>query len=79
MFIQATISCKCGCVSRIEFQDGKHSYTCPQCKATMNPEAYEKLERIMGEFGDWNTDMLKNAQEEPKMRAITLSIADLVD
>lgn len=81
MFVQATISCKCGCVSRVEFQDGKHSYTCPQCKTAMAPDAYIKLEKIMCDFGDWNTEVVKNARgsNEPEMRALSLTVADLAD
>ena len=81
MFVQATISCKCGCFSRVEFQDGKHSYTCPQCKAAMAPEAYIKLEKIMCDFADWNTEVVKNARgsNEPEMRALSLTVADLAD
>lgn len=81
MFVQATIQCECGCVSRVEFQDGKHAYSCPQCKKAMDKTAYSRLEKIMCEFGDWNTDILKDAvgRGEPKMRATSLTIADLVD
>lgn len=79
MFVQATIQCECGCVSRFEFQDGKHAYACPQCKKEMDKAAYSKLEDVMGEFGDWNTDVLKNSAgwNEPSMRAIAITIADL--
>lgn len=79
MFVQATIQCECGCVSRFEFQDGKHAYACPKCKKEMDKAAYSKLEDVMCEFGEWNTEVLKDASGlgVPKMRAITLSIADL--
>lgn len=79
MYVQATIQCECGCVSRAEFQDGKHAYICPKCKKEMDKKAYSKLESIMGEFGDWNTDVLKNSAgwNEPSMRAIAITIADL--
>ena len=81
MFVQATISCKCGCISRIEFQAGKHAYVCPNCKTAMNADMYSKLEKIMCDFGDWNTDVIKNPRglNEPEMRAVTISIADLGD
>lgn len=42
MFVQATISCKCGCISRIEFQSGKHAYVCPNCKTAMNADMFIK-------------------------------------
>ncbi len=79
MLIQATIHCECGCISRVEFQSGKHAYTCPECKKAMPQSTYSKLEKIMCELGDWNTDVLKNAagQGTPKMRAVSLTIADL--
>ena len=74
MYIQATIQCECGCVSRVEFQDGKHAYICPQCKKAMPEIAYAELEKIMCEFGDWNTEMLKDSvgYDTPKMRAVSL-------
>lgn len=80
MNVQATIQCECGCVSRVEFQDGKHAYICPQCKKAMSESAYDELERIMCELGDWNGEMVKEAAGygTPKMRAISLSIADLM-
>lgn len=79
MYIQATIQCECGCISRAEFQSGKHAYVCPKCKKEMLTSTYGKLEKIMCEFGEWNTEVLKDASGlgVPKMRAITLSIADL--
>ena len=80
MFIQANIQCECGCISRFEFQYGKHAYECPECKKAMAPSAYSKLEKIMAEFGDWNTDVLKDTAGlgTPKMRVFALSIADLL-
>ena len=47
----------------------------------MTQEAYTKLEKIMCDFGDWNTEVLKNARgsNEPEMRALSLNIADLAD
>lgn len=81
MFIQATMSCECGCVFRVEFQDGKHACVCPNCKSAMPVDAYSKLEKVMCEFGDWNTESIKSSHElkTPRMRAISLSIADLKD
>ncbi len=81
MFVQATIQCECGCISRVEFQAGKHTYICPRCKKTMNSNTYSKLEEIMGEFGDLSTDVLKYSSQygEPNMRAIVITIADLED
>lgn len=83
MFLQATISCECGCVSRFEFQDkaGKDTYVCPcsDCGRNMDKTAYKKLTVIMAELIDWNMDMSKNAEglHEPKMRAIALTMADM--
>ncbi len=79
MYIQATIQCECGCISRAEFQSGKHAYVCPKCKKEMLASTYDKLEKIMCEFGEWNTEVLKGAAGwgEPKMRAISITIADL--
>lgn len=81
MFVQATISCECGCVSRLELQSGKVSFVCPRCKKAMADSTYQELANIMGHFGDLNTDVLKHSTGlgEPKMRAITLSIADSED
>jgi len=47
----------------------------------MNADMYSKLEKIMCDFGDWNTDVIKNPRglNEPEMRAVTISIADLGD
>lgn len=81
MLIQATIQCECGCISRVEFQNGKHAYACPQCKKEMDKSTYSKLEEIMCEFGEWNIGVLNDSAQygAPKMRAITLSIADQSD
>ena len=79
MYTQATIACECGCVFRYEFQDGKHSVSCPMCGRVMDKNACAELEEIMCAFSDWNMDILKDASGygKPKMRAVTLSIADL--
>lgn len=81
MFVQATIQCECGCVSRFEIQSGKKSYVCPQCKKTMEAQALSRLWTIMGELSDWNDDSVKDAlgYGSPKMRAIALTVADLAD
>ena len=80
MFVQATIHCGCGCVSRTELQDGKQQYVCPNCKKVMDTTAYKKLTSIMGELSDWNLDAAKNASglNEPEMRVVSLSVADLI-
>ena len=82
MYIEATISCECGTVSRFEYQDkGKmETYVCPNCKRTMNKAAYDSLVSTMAEFGDWNTEAEKNASglHEPKMKAVTLTVADVL-
>lgn len=79
MYIQATIQCECGCISRVEFQGGKHAYVCPKCKKEMPGRTYDKLEKIMCEFGEWNTDVLKDVAGlgVPQMRAISITISDL--
>ena len=81
MFVQATIQCECGCVSRSEIQRGKHSYTCPKCGKTMNQDTYNRLETIMGQLADLDIDVLKHASQrgEPNMRAIAITVADLED
>ena len=81
MFVQATIQCECGCVSRSEIQHGKHSYTCPKCGKTMNQDTYNRLETIMGQLADLDVDALKYASQrgEPSMRAIAITVADLED
>ncbi len=81
MYVQATIQCSCGCLSRTEFQDGKHTYVCPNCKKTMNSNTYNRLEKVMAEFADLGTDVLKYSAQrgEPNMRAIAITIADLAD
>ena len=79
MFVQATIQCECGCVSRSELQGRKHSYTCPKCGKTMNQDTYNRLETIMGQLADLGVDALKYASQygEPNMRAIAITVADL--
>lgn len=79
MFVQATIQCECGCISRVEFQTGNHTYICPKCKKAMNSSTYDRLEKVMCEFGDLATDVLKYSSQygEPNMRAIAITIADL--
>lgn len=81
MYVQATIQCECGCVSRSEIQHGKHKYVCPKCGKSMNQDTYNKLESIMGELADLDTDVLKYAaqREEPNMRAIAITVADFED
>lgn len=79
MFVQATIQCACGCVSRSEIQSGKHSYTCPKCGKSMNQDAYNRLETIMGLLADLDVDVLKYSSQygEPNMRAIAITVSDL--
>lgn len=81
MFVQATIQCECGCVSRSEIQSGKHLYICPKCGKAMNRDTYAKLESIMGQLADLDTDVLKYASQrrEPNMRPIAITVADLGD
>lgn len=78
MFVQATIQCECGCISRSELQGGRHSYVCPKCGKTMNHDTYNRLETIMGQLADLGIDTLKYASQydEPNMRAIAITVAD---
>lgn len=81
MFVQAIISCECGCISRFEFQSGKDTYICPNCKKVMNENTFKNMKAIMGEFSDLNSDILKHASglHEPEMRVASISISDLED
>lgn len=78
MFVQATIQCGCGCISRSEIQSGKHSYICPKCGKAMDQDTYNRLETIMGQLADLDTDVLKYASQygEPNMRTIAITVAD---
>ena len=45
----------------------------------MNSSTFDRLEKVMCEFGDLATDVLKYSSQygEPNMRAIAITIADL--
>lgn len=71
MFIQATISCECGCFFESEFQTSEHEKCpiCPQCGKAMDFESWKHLRSIMADFNDFNTNMLKwhSDRNEPLM------------
>ena len=49
MFVQATISCECGCIFDTEFQKSsvENPPVCPQCKKKMDKQSWESLRDIM--------------------------------
>lgn len=81
MYIQATIQCECGCISRYEIQSPRKSYVCPKCRKSIEKKSFSKLWDIMGELSDWNEESAKDASGygHPLMRVISLTTADLID
>lgn len=56
MFVQATITCECGCIFESEFQESNYENppTCPQCGKQMNQTSWEALRNTMGKLSDFN-------------------------
>lgn len=83
MFIQATISCECGCFFESEFQTSEHEKCpiCPQCGKTMDFESWKHLRSIMADFNDFNTNMLKwhSDRNEPLMQVPAMTVRTLKD
>lgn len=81
MFVQATITCDCGCVFESEFQNSEHDKApiCPQCGKQMNQVSWESLRTIMAELGDFNQHILKWSLEhnEPRMFVPAITVRTL--
>ena len=71
MFVQATISCECGCIFDTEFQKSsvENPPVCPQCKKKMDKQSWESLLDIMSRTSDFNQHIIKWNLErgEPRM------------
>ena len=71
MFVQATISCECGCIFDTEFQKSsvENPPVCPQCKKKMEKQSWESLRDIMSRTSDFNQHIIKWNLErgEPRM------------
>ena len=71
MFVQATISCECGCIFDTESQKSsvENPPVCPQCKKKMDKQSWESLRDIMSRTSDFNQHIIKWNLErgEPRM------------
>ena len=71
MFVQATISCECGCIFEAEFQksSAENPPVCPQCKKQMDKQSWASLREIMSRTSDFNQHIIKWNLErgEPRM------------
>lgn len=71
MFVQATISCECGCIFEAEFQksSAENPPVCPQCKKQMDKQLWASLRDIMSRTSDFNQHIIKWNLErgEPRM------------
>ena len=83
MFVQATISCECGCIFESEFQNSKleECPTCPQFGKVMNAESWKHLRSIMADLNDFNTHMTKwhSDRGEPLMQVPAMTVRTLKD
>ena len=83
MYIQATISCPCGCIFESEYQESQLSSPpkCPQCGQVMNQASWESLSDAMARFGDLNYHIVKWHLErnEPLMQVPALTVRTLTD
>jgi hypothetical protein len=83
MFVQATISCKCGCIFESEFQKSsvENPPKCPQCGQAMNDTSWKSLRDTMAQFGDLNQHIVKwhLEREEPLMQVPAITVRTLRD
>ena len=83
MFVQATISCKCGCIFESEFQNSslESPPKCPQCGQIMNEASWENLRNAMAQFGDLNQHIVKWHLErgEPLMQVPVITVRTFRD
>lgn len=81
MFVQATITCECGCIFESEFQESSYENppTCPQCGKQMNQTSWEALRNTMGKLSDFNQHILKWSmeREEPRMFVPAITVRTL--
>lgn len=81
MFVQATISCECGCIFDTEFQKSsvENPPVCPQCKKKMDKQSWESLRDIMSRTSDFNQHIIKWNLErgEPRMLVPTITARTL--
>ncbi len=83
MYVQATISCKCGCIFEEEFQKSHLDSPpkCHQCGKVMDKTSWETLRDIMARFGDFNQHIIKwhLEQEEPLMQVPAITVRTVKD
>lgn len=81
MFVQATISCECGCIFDTEFQksSAEKPPVCPQCKKQMDQQSWESLRDIMSRTSDFNQHIIKWNLErgEPRMLVPAITVRTL--
>lgn len=83
MYVQATISCKCGCIFEEEFQESSLDSPpkCPQCGQIMDKASWESLRDVMARFGDFNHHVIKwhLERQEPLMQVPAITVRTLKD
>lgn len=81
MFVQATISCKCGCIFESEFQKSTLDSPpkCPQCGQVMDKTSWESLRDVMSRLSDVNHHIVKWNLErnEPLMLIPAITVRTL--
>jgi len=78
VLVQATISCKCGCIFGSEYQTSSHDQApkCPQCGKVMDIDSWHDLRSVMANVSDLNHEIIKRhlGTGEPFMQVPAITV-----
>lgn len=80
---KATISCSCGCMFQMGFQNSsiEEPPCCPQCNSIMDKTSWKSLRESMAQLADFNYHILKwnTEREEARMLVPAITVSTLED